>query len=105
MPADPSLSSQPSQHHGSGDAPYPCHTWVKPPGAAWAIDYGYCRTSLDWHGDDSPKGAGDPRCPSDCPHKAPRAVAIRFCKAFSWRGAAAAAAGSREHRSKNNVKE
>lgn len=98
MPADTSLSSEPSQHHGDGNAPYPCHSAKTPPGAAWGIDYGWCRTSLDWHGPDSPQGAGDPRCPATCQHKAPAEAAIEFGERFVTVGAVKAAEWTREKR-------
>lgn len=87
MPADETIPSAPSAHHGDGNAPYQCHKAKTPPGAAWAIDFGYCRHSLD-----SMMGRHDPRCPVDCPHKAPAAVAEEFDKLFTWRGAVRAAA-------------
>lgn len=90
MPADQTLPAS-SQHHRDGGVPYPCSRAAKPPGAPWAIDYGYCRTSLDWHGPGNPQGQGDPCCPALCPHKAPQHVAQRFSVEFRERGAVAAA--------------
>ena len=49
MPADTSLPQGSSPLHGDASKPYPCSQQATPPGAAWSIDYGYCRTSLDWH--------------------------------------------------------
>jgi hypothetical protein len=100
MPADTSLPQAPSAHHGDGDAPYPCSAWPEPPGGAAFIDYGYCRTSLDYHGPSSPQGHGDPRCPSTCPHKAPLKVAVGFGKQYTWHGAVKAAEWARKQRSK-----
>lgn len=95
MPADTSLTDQPSAYHGSATQPYPCSARATPPGAAWAIQYGYCRNSLD-----ALTGSTDPRCPADCQHKAPAGVVARFQKQFEWRGAAAAAAWARTQRKK-----
>ena len=80
-------------HHGSAARPYACHTDARPPGAEWAIDYGFCRTSLDVL-----TGRTDPRCPTDCRHKAPAAVVTQFDKLFHWRGAEAAAGWARAQR-------
>lgn len=91
MPADDTLHQGSSPLHGSADRPYPCCEAPAPPGAAWAIDYGYCRHSLDWHGPDSKQGSGDPRCPADCRHKAPTEVAARFYGVYAERGARGAA--------------
>ena len=93
MPADTSLNQAPSAHHGSAARPYACHTDARPPGAEFAIDYGFCRTSLD-----ALTGSTDPRCPADCRHKAPAAVAAQFDKLFWWHGAAKAAKWAREQR-------
>ena len=93
MPADTSLNQAPSAHHGSAARPYACHTDARPPGAEFAIDYGFCRTSLD-----ALTGSTDPRCPADCRHKAPAAVVTQFDKLFHWRGASAAAAWARAQR-------
>ena len=97
MPADIKLSQDPTDKHGSAAKPYPCHGWSAPPGADWAIDYGYCRNSLDYseHGG---YGSKDGRCPGDCQHKAPQAVALHFSKIFAWQGAKAAAAIAVAHR-------
>ena len=92
MPADmttPALTA----HHGDEAKPYRCHQDDHPPGAEFAIDYGFCRTSLD-----ALIGSTDPRCPADCRHKAPAAVAAQFDKLFHLRGAAAAAGWSRAQR-------
>ena len=93
MPADTSLNQAPSAHHGSAARPYACHTAARPPGAEFAIDYGFCRTSLD-----ALTGSTDPRCPADCRHKAPPMVVAKFDKLFMWRGASAAAAWVRAQR-------
>lgn len=98
MPADNTLNQAPSAKHGNGDSPYPCHAQKNPPGprgAVWAINYGYCRTSLDHHPLHHLQGSSDPRCPSDCPHKAPRAVAKEFGGVFAREGAVAAAEWAR----------
>lgn len=92
MPADHTLPDC-TERHGDGHAPYQCHARPKKPSAAWAIDYGYCRHSLD-----ELCGLDDPRCPATCPHKAPRNVAEHFGKLFAWRGAQAAAEWAREQR-------
>ena len=97
MPADETLPAS-SQHHSDAARPYPCYQWEQAPGAAWAMDYGYCRHSLDWHGPGSTQGHGDPRCPADCRHKAPAEVAQRFARTYIRHGAAAAAAEARQHR-------
>lgn len=93
MPADPSIPSAPSAHHGNGDAPYPCSSRASAPAhAAFAINYGgYCRTSLDHHKAAHKVGSSDPRCPANCPHKAPNGVAVLFTETFTQRGAQAAA--------------
>lgn len=92
MPADVTMPER-TEHHTDGATPYPCHTWPKAPGTSWSIDYSYCRHSLD-----ALIGHKDPRCPVDCPHKAPAAVVVMFDKLFGWRGAAAAAKWARETR-------
>lgn len=97
MPADPSIPSAPSARHGNGDAPYACSTRQDPPARAdYAIDYGYCRTSLDHHKAAHKVGRSDPRCPANCPHKAPHGVAVLFTETFNQRGAQAAAQMARE---------
>lgn len=98
MPADPSISSAPSVHHTSGIEPYVCSTREKPPAiASWGIQYGgYCRTSLDHHKASHKVGSSDPRCPDDCPHKAPEGVAVLFTAKFHKKGAQAAAQMARE---------
>lgn len=102
MPADPSITSAPSRHHGNGDAPYACSQRQQPPARAdWALEYGYCRTSLDHHPQAHRVGSADPRCPANCAHKAPEAVAVRFTKLFEWQGAPAAAKMAREERSRH----
>ena len=93
MPADTSLNQAPSAHHGSAARPYACHADDRPPGAEFAINYGYCRHSLDVL-----VGRDDPRCLADCRHKAPGSVATQFDKLFWWHGAAAAAKWAREQR-------
>lgn len=95
MPADNTLSQEPTAAHGDGVSPYPCSTRAKPPSSAWSINYGFCRTSLDWHGPGNPQGAGDPRCPADCPHKAPQSVAIEYGTRAESAGVASAAAWAR----------
>lgn len=98
MPADESISSAPSIYHRDGKTHYICSTWPRPPtDAKWAIDYGYCRTSLDHQPPHYKQGSSDPRCPRDCPHKAPQQVAQLFSKHFAWRGAKAAAEISKRH--------
>ena len=92
MPADLTLPAL-TAHHGDAARPYRCHADDRPPGAEFAIDYGFCRTSLD-----TLVGRDDPRCPADCRHKAPAAVVTQFDKLFHWRGAAAAAGWSRAQR-------
>jgi len=93
MPADTSLNQAPSAHHGSAARPYACHTDARPPGAEFAIDYGFCRTSLD-----ALTGSTDPRCPADCRHKAPPMVVAQFEKLFQWHGARGAAEFARQQR-------
>ena len=98
MPADTTIPQAPSRHHGDASAPYPCSAAATPPRAAWSIDYGYCRTSLDWHGAGIPQGHGDPRCPNTCPHKAPVKVAVEFDQRFARDGAVGAAGWAQEVR-------
>ena len=93
MPADTSLSQAPSAMNGDASRPYGCHADARPPGAEFATNYGYCRHSLD-----TLVGRDDPRCPADCRHKAPAAVAGQFDKLFWWHGAAKAAKWAREQR-------
>ena len=95
MPADPAAGLQRPR---TGDSPYPCSTRPALLIAPWAIDCGYCRTSLDLHEPHDKIGSSDPRCPADCRHKAPQSVAVTFSKQFAWRGAEAAAALARQHR-------
>ena len=92
MPADNSLP-QSSPLNSDASRPYTCHARPKPPGAEFAIDYGFCRHSLD-----TLVGRDDPRCPQTCPHKAPAAVVTQFDKLFWWHGAAKAAKWAREQR-------
>lgn len=92
MPADHSLPDTSPRHSSAAD-PYPCHTRAVPPGAAWAIDSGWCRTSLD-----ALAGATDPRCPNHCQHKAPAEVVEGFTVRFFTRGAMAAAQWAKERR-------
>lgn len=92
MPADLTTPER-TERHGDAARPYRCHADDRPPGAEFAIDYGFCRTSLD-----ALTGSTDPRCPADCRHKAPAAVVTQFDKLFHWRGAAAAAGWSRAQR-------
>ena len=92
MPVDHTLPDT-SVRHSNAAGPYPCHAHATPPGATWAIDYGYCRNSLD-----DLSGGTDPRCPATCPHKAPPTVVAQFDKLFQWRGAMAAAKWAREVR-------
>lgn len=98
MPADPAAPTAPSAHHGDASRPYVCSTWQQAPGAAWSIEYGYCRHSLDLHTPGDGQGAHDPRCPPDCRHKAPEQVARRFAMTYIRHGNAAAAAEARRHR-------
>ena len=92
MPADLTMPER-TERHGDAARPYRCHADDRPPGAEWAINYGYCRHSLD-----TLVGHDDPRCPADCRHKAPPMVVAKFDKLFMWRGAAAAAKYAREQR-------
>ena len=92
MPADDTLPEISARHSSAAD-PYPCHARPVPPGSAWGLDYGYCRTSLD-----ALAGAADPRCPRTCPHKAPADVVEGFTVRFFTRGAMAAAQWAREQR-------
>ena len=92
MPADLTMPER-TERHGDAARPYRCHQDDNPPGAEFAINYGYCRHSLDVL-----TGSTDPRCPQTCPHKAPAAVVTQFDKLFHWRGAAAAAGWSRAQR-------
>lgn len=98
MPADTSLSDRPSDRHGDGNAPYSCHAWATPPGAAWAIDYSYCRHSLD-----DREGHADRRCPADCQHKAPPNVVSKFARDYAKYGAVVAADVTKAERSKGCV--
>ena len=93
MPADTSLNQAPSAHHSDAATPYGCYYGHRPPGAEFAINYGFCRHSLD-----TLTGSTDPRCQADCRHKAPAAVAAQFDKLFWWHGAAKAAKWAREQR-------
>ncbi len=86
MAVDPAQPDRPSVHHRDGAAPYVCSTWAKPGTAPWSHDYGYCRHSLD-----QLAGVNDPRCPADCPHKAPATVVAEFTQIWQSRGVAAAA--------------
>lgn len=101
MPADTSLSQEPSEYHGSASKPYPCHAWKSPPGAERTIDYGYCRNSLDSQPPQAKIGSTDPRCPRDCPHKAPQHVVVLFTRLFQAKGARAAAEATKRHRERN----
>lgn len=98
MPADSSLPQTPSAHHGDSSKPYPCHAWENPPIAPWSIDYGYCRHSLDSQPPHAKIGSSDPRCPRDCPHKAPGAAVMVFTRLFYTKGAKAAAEATKRHR-------
>ena len=98
MPADESLSQEPTAAHGDGLTPYRCSKWTAPPGAQFSIDYGYCRTSLDHWPASYKQGSSDPRCPASCPHKAPIEVAVEFAKVFATHGANDAAAMARKHK-------
>ena len=97
MPADESLSQEPTAAHGDGLTPYRCSKWSTPPRAQFSIDYGYCRTSLDHWPASYKQGSSDPRCPASCPHKAPIEVAVEFAKVFAASGANDAAAMARKH--------
>ena len=93
MPADDSSPQEPSKHHGNGDAPYHCYKGdEKPAIAGFAIDYGYCRHSLD-----ALFGSSDKRCPVDCRYKAPERVKDDFDVIFFREGAQAAARFSKFH--------
>ena len=92
MPADLTMPER-TERHGDAARPYGCYCDRRPPGAEFAIDYGFCRHSLD-----TLTGSTDPRCPADCRHKAPAAVAAQFGKLFWWHGAAKAAKWAREQR-------
>ena len=96
MPADNTLPQISARHSNAAD-PYPCHKRAVPPGVAWGIDYGYCRTSLD-----ALHGSTDPRCPATCPHKAPADVVQVFDERFAARGALVAAQWAREQREVRN---
>lgn len=98
MPADESLSQEPTAAHGDGLAPYRCSKWSTPPRAQFSIDYGYCRTSLDHWPASYKQGSSDPRCPASCPHKAPIEVAVEFAKVFATHGANDAAAMARKNK-------
>lgn len=100
MPADESLSQEPTAAHGDGMAPYWCSKADIPPGVSWGIDYGYCRTSLDLWPESHKQGSSDPRCPAGCQHKAPIEVAIEFSQLFNNPefGAKGAAAMARKHK-------
>lgn len=100
MPADESLSQEPTGSHGDGVSPYKCSTWEKPPGASWSIDCGYCRTSLDHWPESYKQGSSDPRCPTTCKHKAPREVAVEFANVYLTHGAKSAAAMAKTHKGK-----
>ena len=101
MPADNSLTQEPSALHSDGNKPYQCSTAPKPPGGDGFIDYGYCRTSLDLHA--THHGSADPRCPANCPHKAPIATAQLFGAMFYHNGALMAAKFSRRARNESAV--
>ena len=92
MPADLTMPER-TERHGDAARPYRCHADDRPPGAEFAINYGYCRHSLD-----TLVGSTDPRCPADCRHKAPPMVVAQFDKLFMWRGASAAAEWARAQR-------
>lgn len=99
MPADISLSDEPTSKHGNASTPYPCSTMPHPPqDLSWAIDYGYCRTSLDYQKPGNKSGSDDPRCPKDCPHKAPLDVVLEFDKNFKELGAKKAAEVAKSRR-------
>ena len=46
MPVDATMPDC-TERHTDGATPYSCHAWPAAPGAAWSIDYGHCRHSLD----------------------------------------------------------
>ena len=98
MPADTYLPQGSSPLHGDASKPYPCAQQATPPGSAWSIHYGYCRTSLDWHPSYALVGSADPRCPQDCQHKAPQHVALMFADVYRSQGNKAAAAMAVAHR-------
>lgn len=91
MPVDPQAGLQPPR---TGDHPYPCSERPVLHIAPWAIQHGWCRTSLDLHAPADKIGSSDPRCPAECLHKAPHRVAVTFSKQYAWRGAQAAADGA-----------
>ena len=87
MPADESLPQTSSSRHRDASKPYECSERPQKPGGQQFIDYGWCRTSLDYHKDirhedgtvtPNPQGTEDPRCAKNCPHKAPLEVAVKF---------------------------
>lgn len=98
MPADDSLSQEPSAAHGNGDAPYWCSKVEKLPAPGAYIEHGYCRTSLDYWPDEHKQGSSDRRCPATCRHKAPIPVALAFAKVYATHGAKAAASMSKAHK-------
>ena len=88
MPADNTIPEL-SDKHNDGATTYQCATHPAPPGprgADWAINYGYCRTSLDDQPPHYKQGSSDPRCPRDCQHKAPEYVALQFVVIFAKPG-------------------
>ena len=95
MPVDPAAGNAPPR---TGDGPYGCSDWPRPPGAgnAWADQAGYCRTSLDLRGAEARCGSSDPRCPAACPHNAPPAVTELYNETYQTQGALAAAALSKQ---------
>lgn len=100
MPADDSLSQEPTaKTHSNGDAPYPCSQAKQAPRSTWAVDYGYCRHSLD-----QLAGRDDKRCPASCQHKAPRNVSDRFLEIYFAEGNEKAAAYSRGDRENGQEK-
>lgn len=95
MPVDPQAGQQPAR---TGDHPYPCSQRPVLQIAPWALQNGWCRTSLDLHKPEDKIGSSDPRCPASCPHKAPQSVAVQFSRLFQWHGAEAAALVARAHK-------
>ena len=92
MPADLTMPER-TERHGDAARPYGCYYDRRPPGAEFAIDYGYCRHSLD-----TLVGRDDPRCPAACPHKAPAAVVTQFDRVARQASALKAGEGKHEAR-------
>lgn len=99
MPLDPAVIQEPSKLHGSGDAPYQCYSRPRFETGVF-VDYGYCRHSLDVWPEHLKHGSSDPRCPKDCPNKAPIGVALMFQELYNDpnHGNKGASEFSRQHR-------